>query len=330
MTTAEFSESLRPLIQLMQGVSLDDPAAAQATLSERAPFAGPLVQGIRAAAEAGSSAGWLHPRENGGIKFGRVVKDLDGFSVDAVLMDGPGPRHKHPNGEIDLCFTTSGAARFDGQEQGWVVFSPDSVHVPTVSGGQMLILYFLPSIFEFLMVLVSIIIGLGVAEILTGLAGKIRSRESIQDYWVHSVAMAAIFFALIQQWWEIWGLRDVAEWAFHGLLMMLAGPVGLFLMANLLFPDPMQGADLRKYYYGAMRPVWWLGALTVVLATLFRPLIFDDDLLSAGNVTSFAFLFGFIALAVSRRPILHAVILPIFLLLLLIDIFQSSFVIGVG
>ena len=59
-------------------------------------------------------------------------------------MDSPGPQHRHGNGEVDLCFTTRGDARFDGHAQGWVVYPPGSVHVPTVTQGEMLILYFLP------------------------------------------------------------------------------------------------------------------------------------------------------------------------------------------
>ena len=184
------------------------------------------------------------------------------------------------------------------------------------------------SLFEFLMVLVSIIVGLGIAEILTGIARLIRCRGSIQGYWVHSVVVALIFLALLQQWWEVWGLRDAPEWTFHGLLMMLTGPVGLFLIAHILFPEPMQRANVREYYYGAMRPIWWLGAVTVVLATSFRPLIFDSNLLSPDNATSFLFLIGFIALATSKRPIIHAIILPTSLLLLILDIFQWNFVIG--
>ena len=54
------------------------------------------------------------------------------------------------------------------------------------------------SLFEFLMVLVSIIIGLGMAEILTGTANLIRCRDSIHGYWVHGVIVAAIFFAQLQ------------------------------------------------------------------------------------------------------------------------------------
>jgi hypothetical protein len=184
------------------------------------------------------------------------------------------------------------------------------------------------SLFEFLMVLVSIIIGLGIAEILTGIARQIRCRGSIHGYWVHSVLVTMLFFALLQQWWEIWGLRVVPEWTFHGLVMMLTGPVGLFLIAHLLFPEPIQGANFREYYNGAMRPIWWLAALTVVLATLFRPLVFDSSLVSLDNATSFLLFFGFIALAISRRSALHAILVPVFLLLVLLDIFQWNFVIG--
>jgi len=53
------------------------------------------------------------------------------------------------------------------------------------------------SLFEFLMVLVSIIIGLGVAEVLTGIARQFRTRGSTQRYWVHSILVAVIFFALL-------------------------------------------------------------------------------------------------------------------------------------
>ena len=144
MSIETFTEQLRPLAEALEGVDLSDPAAARDVVEARLPFAGEAIQAVRAAAEAGAEAGWLLPRENGGIRFGRVTKDLAGFSVDAVLMRTPGPRHRHPNGEIDLCFTRSGEARFDGHPEGWVVYGPDSVHVPTVKDGEMLILYFLP------------------------------------------------------------------------------------------------------------------------------------------------------------------------------------------
>lgn len=144
MTKEQFQELLRPLAQALKVVEVDAvDAAAQA--ERAAPFASAPVQQLRDAAIANIGSEWLLPKAQGGIRFGRVAKELLGFSVDAVLMDMPGPKHRHPNGELDLCFATKGDPRFDGKPAGWVVYGKDSVHVPTVRGGEMLILYFLPA-----------------------------------------------------------------------------------------------------------------------------------------------------------------------------------------
>jgi hypothetical protein len=144
MSMESLAELLAPLAAELAGVDLSDAGAARDEVERRAAFGGEQIAAIRAAAEQGAAEGWLLPKAAGELRFGRVAKDLHGFSVDAVLMSTPGPKHRHPNGEIDLCFTRSGEARFDGQPEGWVVYGPDSVHVPTVRDGEMLILYFLP------------------------------------------------------------------------------------------------------------------------------------------------------------------------------------------
>ena len=61
-----------------------------------------------------------------------------------MLMEGPAAGHTHTNGEINLGFRWSGDPKFDGRPTGWVVFPPGSHHVPTVTGGEMLLLYFVP------------------------------------------------------------------------------------------------------------------------------------------------------------------------------------------
>ena len=43
-----------------------------------------------------------------------------------------------------MMFAWDGEPSFDGCAPGWAVFAPDSVHVPEVLGGTMLILYLLP------------------------------------------------------------------------------------------------------------------------------------------------------------------------------------------
>lgn len=139
-------ETLQPLLAHLSTVDVSDPGAA-AALNAALPLDGELLQAARAQVEAGLADGWLTPRGGPGMSYGRVAKATPhsrDFSIDAVHMDRPGPEHTHPQGEIDLCFALSGEPTFDGHPPGWLVLPPGSRHVPTVAGGDMAILYFLP------------------------------------------------------------------------------------------------------------------------------------------------------------------------------------------
>ncbi len=142
MTPEELVELCRPAASLIARLGTEDPAALERALA-RLDAEQLVAATLMAAAE-----GWLTPKEAGGVRFGRLSKaceELGGNSLDAVDMDGPasGP-HTHPRGEVELCIPVSGQPRFDGRDSRWVVYPPGSRHVPTVTGGRMLILYFLP------------------------------------------------------------------------------------------------------------------------------------------------------------------------------------------
>ena len=184
------------------------------------------------------------------------------------------------------------------------------------------------SIFEFLMVLVSIIIGLGVAEVLTGITRMIRSRETIQTYWIHSLFIVIILTALLQQWWELWGVRDITSWTFPALIMMLAGPIGLFMIANLLFPEPMRGADLRAYYYDKMAPVLWIGVATIIVSVTFRPVVFGNTLLALDNLSSFLIAAILVSLTLTRSSWFHGLMVSLVLVGILADVLLVTFKLG--
>lgn len=143
MSKDEFQALISEVTAVAKGRPLDAKLAGD--LNERFPVNGPAFRSIRAACDTGVAEGWMCEREQGGIKFGRVIKEIDGFSVDVVHMtDVVGPHHRHPNGEIDMVMPIDGAAEFDGHGAGWVVYGADSAHKPTVSGGAALVLYLLP------------------------------------------------------------------------------------------------------------------------------------------------------------------------------------------
>jgi hypothetical protein len=174
-------------------------------------------------------------------------------------------------------------------------------------------------LFEFLMVLISIIIGLGVTEVLSGAAGLIRAREAVQWYWIQVVLQIAIFLALHQAWWESWERRLLPEITYGQSLTLLLGPVILFLIAHLLYPDPARGADLRSYYYRQAPVIWGLAALGTLIGTFVVPLSFRLDVLHPSNLSGLATAPMMVVLAVSKRPWIHGLLAPVVLLALVLD-----------
>ena len=77
--------------------------------------------------------------------------------------------------------------------------------------------------YSFVMMMLSIIVGLGITEMLRNVARQIQSRAECRHYWLHSVLAALIFFAFLQTWWESWNLRDMEGWNFPTVLMMMGG-----------------------------------------------------------------------------------------------------------
>ena len=146
MTTTAL-DPFRPLLAAAKGLDLGDPAAAKAELERRFDPKGEAACALENTLKELLAAGEIANRGELPVRWGRVTKaseDSAGFSIDVVLMTGPGPRHRHPAGEVNYCIAIDGEPTFDAEPPGWVVKRPDSTHIPTVAGGTMLIAYLLP------------------------------------------------------------------------------------------------------------------------------------------------------------------------------------------
>ncbi len=174
-------------------------------------------------------------------------------------------------------------------------------------------------LFEFLMILVSVVIGLGLTEVLTGFAGILEAREKIRFYWVHFLFQVGVFFALLQQWWEFWEMAEVGEISFFAVLTLLTSPILLFLIAHLLYPTQVQGADLEEYYYRQSRLLWTMVAIGTVVGTFLKPLVFDFQVFQLGNLSGIPTVALSLFLAYTKNRHAHAVLVPILALMVVLD-----------
>lgn len=174
--------------------------------------------------------------------------------------------------------------------------------------------------FSFVLVLLSIIVGLGVTELLTNLARQIQARREIRFYWPHSVLVIAVFLGLLQQWWESWDQRLVEVWTFPVLLLMLGGPVCMYIISHLLFPKEISKTDFKAFYYDNARIIHLAAVLAVISSTLYRPLSFGHGLIDPDNLTSALGVAAFLILALTQRRWVHETIVPLIFVAVLGDL----------
>lgn len=147
ITREDLQSLLKPIIKMIGDNTLD--ADLEIELNSKYPSSSQEYQAIETACHEAIKAGWMCKYEADGVRYGRVIKpvdELNDFSVDVVDMnDIRGPHHRHPQGEIDMIIPIDENAKFDGTGAGWKVYSANTAHYPTVSGGRALILYLLPA-----------------------------------------------------------------------------------------------------------------------------------------------------------------------------------------
>ena len=183
-------------------------------------------------------------------------------------------------------------------------------------------------LFEFLMILLSIIVGLGLAEILIGYARLLRTNMSSKGSWLHGAVGAVVFLAMLQSFWESWGLRDIDTWSYPAMLLMLTGPILLFVIAHVLFPEAGNDDDFESHYFSHSRQIWLAGIVTAIASVLFRPIAFGMPLFVVDNASVVALLLIFAILMSTKRTVVHQVLVPMVLVAVILDTLVISYLIS--
>lgn len=108
--------------------------------------------------------------------------------------------------------------------------------------------------FEYVMVLVSIIVGLGIAHLLLGLSGIVdrlaAPTNPLRGHVAYFAWHAATFvWLLLFWWWEFRFLEFVDQWNVGLYFFLVAYAVTLFLMAALLVPRTWDRVDDLGQYF---------------------------------------------------------------------------------
>lgn len=112
--------------------------------------------------------------------------------------------------------------------------------------------------FNYVMVLASVIIGLGITHLLQGVGGIVQHPRRQKVYWVHLAWVAITFLRALFWWWFEFPLSKTTDWTFTLYLFVLGYAVLIYLWCALLFPRDLEGyAGYKDYFYSRSR--WFFG-----------------------------------------------------------------------
>ncbi len=88
-------------------------------------------------------------------------------------------------------------------------------------------------IFNFILVMVSLVLAIGVTHLVNGVAVLVRSRGRVRIEPLVLVWAASLFLVAAIYWWSLWDLRS-AQWRFPQFFYLLLAPTLLHVAASLL------------------------------------------------------------------------------------------------
>jgi hypothetical protein len=105
--------------------------------------------------------------------------------------------------------------------------------------------------FSYIVVLTSIVLGLGVTRLVGGFGYLLQRRKPGQVYWVHTLWLVNLLIVIAVEWWVAYRWRTAERWTFVLFLWLLLSPMLLYLISSILFPgdEELQLIDRWENYF---------------------------------------------------------------------------------
>lgn len=122
--------------------------------------------------------------------------------------------------------------------------------------------------FEYIIVLISIIIGLGITTVLTGVAELIKHRSFTRLYPPYLIWIILVFVMHIHEWWESYSLKSITEWKLLTFLFVILYPIGLYILAHLLFPSDLRNGLNTREFYMKIYPRIFISVMALIVLSI--------------------------------------------------------------
>lgn len=164
--------------------------------------------------------------------------------------------------------------------------------------------------FEYVAVMISIIMGLGIIRLLSSLEAVF----SQQRYWPHALWVLTMFWAHVQNWWGLWELNGLSfTVVIYSMTIVYASL--MYLCAVALTNKTREEMSWKEYFFSQRR--WFFGvfSITTFFAIFSTRIVLDAPLLHPYRIVQFTILAASIVGFFSAKEAVHkTVVIVVFLM----------------
>jgi hypothetical protein len=176
--------------------------------------------------------------------------------------------------------------------------------------------------FEYASILISIILGLGITQILSSVSDLLYDLKKVKFYFPHTVWVIFVLFLHIQEWFVIYELKNKVGWTLPELSFILLYPIILFTTAKMLLPTNHQEEkfDLKVFFNSQFPIISRLIAICIMLSLLFNFFLLK---LTFTQQIPLIFFFGitlFVSIKKEQNEFIHKIIAFLILIATLVSI----------
>ena len=155
-------------------------------------------------------------------------------------------------------------------------------------------------LFEYILILTSVIYALAVAQILSGVSRMAQATGPVRGYLPQRIWIFNLFLLIFLIWWATWEFRSV-DWTFPQYAYLLVAPTLLFFVCSLLTPQLLEGdgADIEAHFARVRRPFFGTFFFAVIAVVVDGNILSDEPVWHSGRyghvVLMAASIWGFFA-----------------------------------
>lgn len=180
--------------------------------------------------------------------------------------------------------------------------------------------------FEYVSILISLILGLGITQILSSFTDLMYHYKKVKFYWPHSIWVIFILFLHIQDWYITFQLQHKKLWYLTDLLFILLYPIALFAVAKMLLPTNQseENFNMRAYYKSQFPIIFFIFSLAIVISIIFNIVLLKNTVFE--QIPFILFLITMLYFSISRNENdwLHKLLAIIISIITIVSIFVGQ------